>query len=285
MITLLAVLATIVSALCVYNYLSLRKTRIGEERSLDNEEVSVSATVQENLDIKNDPRYSSPHIIPYSQIVTVKDEYNSVEKVITLPLVRNVSNADISDSINSLFTFKKVTDSEFSDLKESTGGVTDVDYVIHYDKNNILSIDVWTEFMGAYPSTYLDNYVISIATGNLIKPEDIFLKNGISKLTDLLNAKLQKNISDSKKEAAEGGCSEEDLQWGMDQKEFNSTYGTFTEKDLEKFSITEEGVTFRYDFEFPHAILACAPDGLFEMSFTQLKPYLDPKGLLAREIK
>jgi hypothetical protein len=278
----------------LYTYSSLQKTKNEAEEFFNNQETSVSAIVQENLDIKNNPHYSSPHVIPYSQIVTVKDEYGSAEKVITLPSIRNVSSTAISDSINSLFTFEKVTDSEFSDLKESTGGVTDVDYVIHYDKNNILSISILIDFLGAYPSSDTKNYVINIVTGNTIKISDLIVREKLPEFLIKANAKLQSNIDETLKNAIqndvqkmEDSCSEADVKEYLHEylESPDYGYGKFTANSLDNLSITKEGIFLFYNFDFPHVVLACQPSNEVFFSFSELKSQLSPLGLLIGEIR
>ena len=55
----------------------------------------------------------------------------------------------------------------------------------------------------------------------------------------------------------------------------------FTVKNLSSFKLDERGVTFLYDFEFPHAYLAAEPEEEYFLSYKELKPVIDEKGLLA----
>ena len=51
------------------------------------------------------------------------------------------------------------------------------------------------------------------------------------------------------------------------------------------FPISDEGVTFYYDYGFPHVIQALAPDGQYFFKWAELKPFIKPDGLLARFVR
>jgi len=51
---------------------------------------------------------------------------------------------------------------------------------------------------------------------------------------------------------------------------------------LNDFSVAADGVSFYYDYGFPHVIQALQPAGEFKFTWKQLKPYIKPGGLLAR---
>jgi hypothetical protein len=61
---------------------------------------------------------------------------------------------------------------------------------------------------------------------------------------------------------------------------FEST--NFTVADLNEFSVGDNGVSFIYDYGFPHVIQALQPGGSYFFTWTQLKPYIKPGGLLSR---
>ena len=56
----------------------------------------------------------------------------------------------------------------------------------------------------------------------------------------------------------------------------------FTSKDLDWFGLDDKGVTFKYDYGFPHVIQALQPEGEYFFSWEQLKPYIKPGSLLSR---
>ena len=69
--------------------------------------------------------------------------------------------------------------------------------------------------------------------------------------------------------------------WG-DQDLFDAD---LDKEDLDQFSLSDKGVTFIYDYGFPHAIEALQPDGRFFLSWAKLRPFIKRDGLLARFIR
>jgi hypothetical protein len=59
----------------------------------------------------------------------------------------------------------------------------------------------------------------------------------------------------------------------------------YTAADLKEFSVNADGVTFYYDYGFPHVIEALQPAGEFKFTWSQLKPFVKPGGLLARFVR
>ena len=57
---------------------------------------------------------------------------------------------------------------------------------------------------------------------------------------------------------------------------------TFTADDLEGFSVGDDGVTFTFDYGFPHVVKALEPDGKYFMTWNELRPFIKRGGLLGR---
>jgi len=121
------------------------------------------------------------------------------------------------------------------------------------------------------------NASFNLKTGNLITMRDIFKNDKISDLIVVLNQKLQENIDQN----PTGGCSREIINQQL-QDDLNR--GKFSESKID-FKIKSDGIEFIYNFGFPHIVQACEPKGNIFLSFSQLKDYLSPTGLLAKEIK
>ena len=57
----------------------------------------------------------------------------------------------------------------------------------------------------------------------------------------------------------------------------NATFGM---ENLDNFSVNNRGVTFLYDFGFPHVIKALEPSGRYFFSYERLKEHINQDGLL-----
>jgi len=53
-------------------------------------------------------------------------------------------------------------------------------------------------------------------------------------------------------------------------------------KELDQFSVSDEGVTFIFDYGFPHAIKALEPEGRYFFSWPELRGLVRRNGALQR---
>jgi hypothetical protein len=57
---------------------------------------------------------------------------------------------------------------------------------------------------------------------------------------------------------------------------------TYKAENLSDFTVSNKGITFHYDYGFPHVALALQPDGEYFFSWTTLKPYIKSSGLFSQ---
>ena len=55
--------------------------------------------------------------------------------------------------------------------------------------------------------------------------------------------------------------------------------------NLNRFSISDKGVTFIYDYGFPHAIQALQPDGRYFFTWKDIKGHVKTAGLFGRFVR
>jgi hypothetical protein len=117
--------------------------------------------------------------------------------------------------------------------------------------------------------------IVDIATGNVVTPDTAF-----SNLTALAKLVRKKQLAEIASATAE--IKKEDPE--TDPKDlFAET--NFNVEDFKDFSVDLKGVTFYYDYGFPHAIVSLQPSGEFHFSWSELKPYIKTGGLLARFVR
>jgi hypothetical protein len=126
---------------------------------------------------------------------------------------------------------------------------------------------------GAYPSVMTEHHAFDLSTGKELGASDLLLPARQREVAALLDVRLQKEIEQARSRQI-GGLP---TDCPVDMYE-----GSFTVENLSDFVLGAKGVTFHYEFGFPHAFLACAPPGTFEMSYRELAPYVLPDGPLAR---
>ena len=189
---------------------------------------------------------------------------------VTYPKVKAATPA-LSKKIETAISYEKNNNLDIKDEINDTQWLEDASYTVNYNKHNVLDITLTSEGSGAYPSTFNKTVVVDLKTGNKVKPIDVFTNlSGLAAMCKKAQqAEIKKAIIDIKKENPDEE-NPADLF-----KESN-----FTVKNLDEFSVNDKGVTFIYDYGFPHVILALQPDGQYFFTWAQLKPFIKRGGLL-----
>jgi len=195
---------------------------------------------------------------------------------INYPKVK-AANAALSKKIETTISYEKNFD--FT-LKEEMGEIQwleEADYTVDYNKNGILSIELFVTGSGAYPSSSIKNVVVDLKTGNPVRPVDVFtnLNALVAKIRIMQKAEVKEAIKVIREDPDYNDENTEELFQNKD----------FKLADFEGFSLYEKGATFRYNYAFRHAIQALQPDGTYFFSWAQLKPFIKPAGLLGRFIR
>lgn len=191
---------------------------------------------------------------------------------ITYPKVKAATPA-LSRKIEATISFAKILK---LDLQEEIGEfqwLEEAGYKVGYNKNGILSIKLFMFGTAAYPDGSNKNVVVNLKTGNRVKPPDVF--TNISGLVSVLKKKQLLEIEKGKAEIRK----DPDMADSDSNQLFE--YTDFTLENLNEFAVTDSGLTFFYDYGFPHVIQALQPEGAYSLTWAELKLYIRPGGLLA----
>lgn len=194
---------------------------------------------------------------------------------ITYPKVSGVSAALIK-KIEANLSYEKAFDFTLKEEISEQYALDSASYEVLYNKSGILNILLIGEVSGAYPTTLQKSVVIDSKTGERVKAADIF-----TKLTELAAKVKKSQEAEVKKAVVQIKKENPEIE---DPKEFFGTTD-YSVKNLDDFSVSDKGITFRFDYEFPHVALALQPDGRFFYSWAQLKPFIKRDGLLARFVR
>jgi len=182
----------------------------------------------------------------------------------------------LSKKIEAAISYEKVSDLNIKEETTEVQWLEEASYTVNYNRNGILDITLSVTGTGAYPSTFNKTVVIDLKTGNRITPGMVF--TNIAGLTAKGKRAREKEVKqaiiDIKKEEP-------------DTEDPASLFGSrdFTAENLDEFSVSDKGVTFIYDYGFPHAALALQPDGRYFFSWRELKPFIKPAGLFRRFVR
>lgn len=229
--------------------------------------------------------FLSPNAFAQSVVITPKktiytrrkptEEYKKTF-IVTRPIVK-ASTPALSKKIEIAISFEKNSNFKLSEEMGEYQWLEEAGYEVVYNKNGLLDIILSSEGSGAYPSMSNNEVVINTKSGNRVKAVDIF--------TNLvgLAAKVRKN------QLAEIKKAKEDYKKDPDSADFDgSEYfdtAKFTAQELNDFSVSDKGVSFKYDYGFPHVALALQPDGTFFYEWTALKPFIKRGGLLEKLVR
>lgn len=195
------------------------------------------------------------------------------------PIISGLKDAQVLRRVQSLLTIKNAFDSTLEEYRTEVW-LEEASYEVNYNRNYILDITFTQSGVGAYPDTGTKHFAISLKNGSVIKARDVFLNDKLESLTALVNRRLQAELKRNLDEIS----SSSDPEDAKTVKEMQEAL-QFTLENLDEFTVGAKGITFMYDAGYPHAIQALEPDGNFFFSYSELKPFIKPAGLLGQFVK
>lgn len=195
---------------------------------------------------------------------------------ITYPVIKAAAprvSAKIMNELDyfSIFNFKLAE--EISTMQ----WLEDADFDIKYNDKGILSVAIWIEGSGAYPDGVTKYLTFDVNSGQRANAMELFTLRG--KLAAAIDVKMQAAI----KEAAKT-MREDTENADLDESEVYGKY-KFTTRATNNFYVTRKGVTFVYQYNFPHAVKALEPANEYTMTWKELKPFIRRDGLLTSFVR
>lgn len=195
------------------------------------------------------------------------------------PKISGIKKVSAYESIIEVLNFEKNVGKNLTEIlneySECKCGVMETSYSVNYNDNGVLSISLVVDTVQAYPSTNVNNYLIDLNTGNKLGVKETFRESKITELVKMIDGKLQKTITLTKEAIVKAK-----LDIPLEQYK-----GKFTEKYLENFKVTENGITFTYDFDFPQAIKSTEPSPYVFVSFEEMSGMFVDDVILEKLIK
>jgi hypothetical protein len=191
---------------------------------------------------------------------------------VTRPKIKAATHA-LSKKIEAAISYEKVSDLNIKEELTEVQWLETADYTVNYNKNGILDLTLSVEGSGAYPSTFNNGVVVNTRTGTAVTARDVFtnLAGLAAKGKKAQEAEIKEAIIDIKKENPD----EENPANLFENSDFKIA-------NLDSFSVSDKGITFIYEYEFPHVIQAWEPAGRYFFSWKELKPFVKRAGLFGR---
>lgn len=224
------------------------------------------------LTIRSEDRQKGAAVI-VSKLTHFKDSTNCACGQANLPFVADGLYPEKADAINkqlAVSTLYGPANEQCFCADSYMGGLLSVDYTLHYNQNFVLSIGLYSEHMGAYPS-YEDRYLnFNLHTGQSIALKELVSKAGSKFIQEKVNAMIKTALLEA---------------YSINKEEASEFASVFEDKQVQNidevpFHFEAKGLVFHYDFGFPHVAKALEPNGDVFISYRSLEPYLLPEGLL-----
>lgn len=214
-------------------------------------------------------------------------DYKTAE--LHFPLVSGLPDAGVMAKVQEAVSLKAVFGQTAEEMRkefQEEWSLDSIEYQINFNKSDIFSMTYTQCGTGAYPSCGDDYVNVNLKTGGAITPDTAFSNvSGLAKLVDgALRAEIRKTLADAKtdKDIDEEGRSFLESQLNGEDSGVKEPVDA---ERLKQFIVGEKGITFVYDYGFPHVGKALEPPGRFFFSWQTLTPYLKPDGAFGQFVK
>jgi hypothetical protein len=209
-------------------------------------------------------------VLPYGRKGEPYPNYK--EATIRYPAVGGLKNRVILQSVQMAISLNRLMGQSIAEMDHEYGGWLDeIDYTVNFNQNNVLDLTYLISGTAAYPDSYEKRVSVNLQTGKVIRVKDLFKADALSAIAQVVDKMMQREIQEK---IAEFQQEEPDLA----VTQFAGH--RFQVKNLEDFNIGKTGVTFHYNFGFPHVIKAAEPSGDYLLSYNQLIRYIRNDGAL-----
>ena len=198
---------------------------------------------------------------------------NYKEAIVKYPQVTGLTDPAVLQNVQTAISLKSVMGQSLDELRtefQDTWWLSAIDYTVNYNQNALLDLTFTISGVGAYPSTYEKHRLVSLKTGKLLRAFDVFKRESFGTIAVLVNNAMQAEMKQAIAKAGQDGA---DIREQLSNKRFQI-------RNLNSFTVSDKGITFLYDFDFPHVMLALQPSGRYFFSYDQLKAYVKPDGAL-----
>ena len=190
--------------------------------------------------------------------------------------IAKASTPALSQRISAAIDPVKVLEIDLQDELTESQWLSEADYEEVLNEKGVLTMMIWMEGSGAYSDGVTKYVVVDVSRGTRILPSDVF--NDVPGLTAAIKKKQDAEVAEAIKRIK----AEPDFGDGDPKQLFE--YTDFQTKDLNNFAVDRAGVAFFYDYGFPNVLKALEPEGELRLSWSEIKPFIKPGGLLARFI-
>jgi hypothetical protein len=207
------------------------------------------------------------------------DEYpgDKVAKI-QYPKISGIKDAIVLAKVQAAVSLKTIMGQSLEELRtelQESYWLTNIDYVVNYNQNFLLDLTYTIEGVGAYPSQYEKHVTVDLKTGKKLRSHHLFKREFLGAIAVKVDKMMQAEIANK---IASLDPEDEPIRSRLSQVRFRV-------HQVDNFTLSDTGVTFRYDFDFPHVVKAAEPGGRYFFTYAQLKSYIRQDGPLGKLIQ
>jgi hypothetical protein len=155
-------------------------------------------------------------------------------------------------------------------------GLTNMDYEVVFESKDILSIKIFTEGEGAYPSSYTQRLTLDIHTGDAYPLNKEINAAGLEWIYNTYRSLMKKRIAGDFK-------SRKGEEEGYDRDKLNESIDSLTAEDMLKdYLFTNSGIMFSTEGVLSHAVQPFEPDREWFIPYARLRKYKMPHAIIVK---
>jgi hypothetical protein len=196
------------------------------------------------------------------------------QAIVQYPMASGLADAVLMKKVQEAISLKQVLGQSLAEMQKNyldNNWLTDVSYRVNYNQDNILDLTYLISGSAAYPSNFEKHVSVSLKTGKVLRARDLFKAEGFGAIAKVIEPMMQQEIL---QKIAEFQKKDPDINENLFSKHH------FQAKNVEDFIIGKTGVTFLYNFDFPHVIKAAEPSGAYLIPYRKLTRYICQDGAL-----
>jgi hypothetical protein len=196
------------------------------------------------------------------------------EAIVRYPVASGLGDPVVLKNVQASISLKQVLGQSLAEMQKEyidNFWLSEVSYTVNYNQNNILDLTYTTSGSSAYPSSFGKHVSVNLKTGKRLRIEDLLKTESFGVIAQRIEVMMQKEIL---QKIAEFRKESPDINQNLFAKHH------FRSKNIEDFSIGKIGITFYYNFDFPHVMKAAEPSGAYLIPYSKLRSYIRPAGLL-----
>jgi hypothetical protein len=194
--------------------------------------------------------------------------YENQSDTLRLPLV-----SDKYPELKKALSYEKIFDGKsleevVKNYSTCGCGITELNYAVTFENNDVISIEFYYETMGAYPDNEEQWLTLNIHTGELYPVSNEINAVGVKWLFEHFKATLKQRIQDNK----ENILNEDDGE-NIYKALTDAINNIQSEELFKKYVFTEKGIELSIERVLPHVVANLEPDDDWLIPYSKLKSF------------